>query len=516
MASFMRGNVLDQSYDFEYEVGQWTYGQISVVRHRESDKLRACKIVPKSLVRGTPQKFAQLRRLADLQHPYICSVTEVLEDQGNYYIVSEFMQGGEVSDWVERLLEGYVVQEQTCAAYIRQAIIAMVHSHSAQVYHGSLLPSSLSLSSKMPDATVKVTDFGIAPILDPDNAIIQRNNSPYTAPEILSGEYAFVDSSADMYSIGAIAHALLVGKPPSPESNKSFWAFMRGRNDDALWAERSALSRDFVQHLLRPWDERLTPARALQHPWLKGLQPIGGVIEDTNISRDIRHKTLCYMLAVLMVPSMIPYKDFENMRSMYAQVDADKDGLAPRHMVKRILMTRCNIKEAVDAAIAIADVNQSDVLDLCSCACADLIAREFFAAGPTGQPLLGPFRATDLAPRMLKRFFEAFGAKPTVTLAGLRARIRTSTANEFETHAHVSYDQILEDFPDSGTIDAQMLTTLLSTGAGKGTPLGDNDFEDGKGASKWSLAGLKGGFMGMFQACVASPVDHEDISYTGQ
>merc|ERR1719265_2622712 len=208
---------------------------------------------------------------------------------------------------------------------------------------------------------------------------------------------------------------------------------MRGRSDDAMWAERSAVGRDFVQHLLRPWDERLTPARALQHPWLKGLQPIGGVIEDSNISRDIRHKTLCYMLAVLMVPSMIPYKDFENMRSMYAQVDSDEDGLAPRHMVKRILLTRCTIKEAVDAAIAIADVNQSDVLDLCACACADLIAREFFAEGPTGQPLLGPFRATDLAPRMLKRFFEVFGERNQPTSGGtasvdnIRTRLRTAT-----------------------------------------------------------------------------------------
>merc|ERR1719265_1948569 len=104
---------------------------------------------------------------------------------------------------------------------------------------------------------------------------------------------------------------------------------MRGRSDDAMWAERSAVGRDFVQHLLRPWDERLTPARALQHPWLKGLQPIGGVIEDSNISRDIRHKTLCYMLAVLMVPSIIPYKDFENMRSITHRLTLTRIVLLP-------------------------------------------------------------------------------------------------------------------------------------------------------------------------------------------
>merc|ERR1719420_2337352 len=118
----------------------------------------------------------------------------------------------------------------------------MVHSHSCQIFHGNLTPSSLSLSTKMPDAHVKVSDFGLATIFDPDNTILQRNKSPYTAPEILSGEYAFVDSTADMFSIGAITHALLVGcAPGAGGQGNGLWSRMgrgRGRDLEAAWAER--------------------------------------------------------------------------------------------------------------------------------------------------------------------------------------------------------------------------------------------------------------------------------------
>jgi hypothetical protein len=472
-------SALDVKYEFEYDVGQWTFGSISVVRRRNAKELFTCKKVPKSLVGNSSGVLAKLRGLQELQHPHIISVKEVLEDKNYFYILTEWMQGGEVSDWAERLMDGYVIQEQTIATYIRQVLMAMVHCNSSNVFHGALLPSSLSLTSKMPDATVKVGDFGLAAILDPENSIAQRNHSPYTAPEITSGEYAFIDANSDIYSVGAITHALLVGRAPGPGREKqpmvvSCWG--GGRADSQLWADRSSTCRDFVNHLIAPWDERVSAARALQHPWLKGVQTIGAPLTDAQ-EREVQQKMLCYTLAILMVPNMLPYRDFEQLQTNFEQNDVDSDGLAPIHIVQRILRGRCAVKEAVDAAIKIADVQKSGVLDLCGTACADLFAREFFAAGPTGQPLMGPFKAADLSPRMLKRFFEIFGGRqPFVTLSSLRSRLKTATATEIENHAGVKYDEILADFPRGQNIDAQMLTSLISANDGRGTPFAEESF----------------------------------------
>jgi hypothetical protein len=502
--------VLEEKYEFEFDVGQWTYGTISVYKHIGLDKLRTCKTVPKALVRNTGTELRLLKHLRQLTHGHICSVTDALEDKNNYYIMSEYLQGGELSDWAERLDDNYVIQEQTCAAYMREALIAMVHAHSFQVHHGSLLPSSISLSSKMPDAYAKISDFGLSSILDPDNTVLQRNRSPYTAPEILSGEAPFIDSSSDMYSIGAITHALLVGRAPSANLEAAgFFSRMTGRAADleVAWSERSSLSRDFVRKLVAPWDERLTPAQALQHPWLKGVQPISCNIKEkvTDVSKDIRHKMLCYSLAILLVPVTLPFRDFEKLTQAFAATDKDEDGLIPRQHARQILRQRCPLKEAVDHALAIADVHRADVFDLCSCACADLIAREFFGNGPTHQPLQGPFGSTDLAPRMLKKFFEVFGGRQqSITLTGLKARLRTATKAEVENHAGVDYEELMSEFPD-GAIDAQCLTSLISANACRGTPLGNEEMP-----SKSSSAGLfAGGFLGLFGPCMTPNIGED-------
>jgi len=488
--------ILEDKYEFEFDVGQWTYGAISVYKEKATDKLRTCKTVPKKLVSVSGSEASHLRRLRQLQHMHICSVTDALEDRQNYYVMSEYLQGGELSDWAERLDDNYVIQEQTCAAYIRQALIAMVHAHSMNIHHGALLPSSLSLSSKMPDAHVKISDFGLSSILDPDNAVLQRNRSPYTAPEILSGESAYVDGCTDMYSIGAITHALLVGRAPGANKQASGW-FTRGRaNDEVAWSERTPMARDFCNKLLAPYDERLTPALALNHPWLRGVQPIASKVDEKDKAKDMRHKVLCYSLAIMLVPVTLPFKDFDELQQAFFNIDTDQDGMIPRQHAKHILRQRCQIKEAVDAALSIADVHKSDVFDLCSVACADLIALQFFGNGPTHQPLQGPFGSADLAPRMLKKFFEVFGGRQQqITLAGVKARLRSATYREMEANAGVDYEEMMADFPD-GAIDAQMLTSLISGNAGRGTPLGhdDNSKSNNEGFFSW---------LGLFGQCMA-------------
>lgn len=199
-----------------------------MLRDRSSDTMRNCKVVPKNMVRSPQSVVERLNQLKSLQGKHIAAVTDVMEDANCIYIISEFCAGGDVGDWMEKLNEDHLLEEQTCAAYVRQAILALSQSHSRNLFHRDLQPQNMLLTSKMPDATVKVSDIGIAPILDPDGAILQRNrrSNPYAAPEVQNGTEAYVSGAPDVWSIGAIAHQLLVGSTPGGRNGGGLdWLF---------------------------------------------------------------------------------------------------------------------------------------------------------------------------------------------------------------------------------------------------------------------------------------------------
>ncbi|CAJ1409066.1 unnamed protein product [Effrenium voratum] len=470
-----------------------------------------CKTVPKARVRSASNVMEKLSALQELQHPHISSITDLMEDEKNYYIISDHYMGGDVQDWLERMDEGNWLQEATCAAYVRQALLALSHSHSAQVFHRDLKPSNLLLTTKLPDAVIKVVDFGIANILDPDHSIIQSNPSEYTVPEAKGDQTK--GGAADMWSVGAIAHALLVGHCASVSSRRG-WGF--SRQEDEGWSERSPMARDFVLRLLRPACERPTAAKALHHPWIKGITPINTISanqSNTKEARELRYKMLCYSLSVILLPAIVPHRDFDQLRVAFQQSDIDRDGYIPRAIGLRLLLSRCSLNEAVVPALNIVDLGRTDTCDLAGIATADLIAREFFAAGPTSAPLVGPFGATDLAPRLLKRFFEVFAEKrngvavAAVNVSAIRGKLRTATAKDVEIYGNVHYDELLSCLPEDTAIDSQLLTTQLSASAGRGTPLGtDQDLSPLRAESPWELSALMDLF-GIFYTCSSSKRD---------
>merc|ERR1712032_528625 len=211
----------------------------------------------------------------------------------------------------------------------------------------------------------------------------------------------------------------------------------------------------------------------LQHPWLRSLTSptVSSYKSDTDQVKDVRHKYLCYSLAVLLIPCMLPQRDFEQLRAAFEQTDADNDGYISRYIAQRLLMKRgVASQDAAKASVLIVDIGKTDVIDLCGMACADLVAREFFSS----KSVSGSFRAADLSPRMVKRFFEVYGdrAQAGTSLAGMASKMRTTTAQCMQKYAGVSYEEILGSFPRTSAIDIQTLVGTLSAHEGLGTPLG--------------------------------------------
>lgn len=486
-------------YFFEYEVGMWAFGSIQVFKDQEAGVLRVCKSVEKrNLTRTSPGDVVRrLEQLQSLQSPHVARIVDVLEEPNAILIFSEFSAGGDVDDFVQRLdSEGCWIDESIATSYIRQVLMALVHCEQKGIYHGDLRPSSLLLTSRNFDAAVKVSDVGLFAILDPDFAMARRHGGSYTAPEVINGSGRILRGAADMWSVGAIAHTLLTGHPPS--GNETSWGGMSrllsGRGDE--WENCTPLSRDFVMQLLGPASERPTAARALQHAWFKGVAGAAGAPKE-DLAADDSQQFLCYMIAVLLVPPLVPLVDFESLWSGFNQSDTDLDGLINHQGAQRLLQNRGVSREVAQSSLRIADVGATGVIDVCAMAIADLIAREFTEGGQ--------LRASSLAPRMMKRFFEVFSAQrqPTVTAEEVQARLRTATWREMELRAGVSYDEVLSVFPVGVPFDAKVLTSVLLSGFGAGTPLdgAHGPRSLGEGETIFGLDGIDVAITDIFKAC---------------
>lgn len=489
----VRPGVLEAKYHYEYEIGQWTFpfGTLQAVREKASGLKRICKTISKLSFLHLSSVRHEISQLQKLRHPNICGLIECLEDEACFHLIVDCCEGGDVSDLQEKMGERAWFDERTVAVYIQQLLVATAHCHSARIYHRDLKPASMGLTSKLPDASIKVMDFGLAAIFDPNNMIVKETPSLYVAPELLSGHDGTLGWASDMWSIGAIAYSMLVNEPPyraASDHVSSAWEMgnvMRGPlrffQDDG-WAERSVQSRNFIRSLLCPAANRATAAQALQHPWLRKFAVVGvpkwprAPGEAAGSGGEVEAKVLVYTLTVLLAPLIVSHQDCEKLRSTFLTKDADQDGYLAYGVAGAALRDWGGLTdEAIAGSLDAADVFGSGVFDLCGFLVAHVLSVNFPGV-PAGEELV----------RILQdKVFDAFGDPRSgggwLTVSEVSRKIKTNTMRQLEAYANVRYFQILGAVPPDRPVDKAMLASSLLQARGTGTPLGvtvaDDDAE---------------------------------------
>jgi serine/threonine protein kinase len=119
----------------------------------------AIKIVPKStLTHPILHKLMrqELEVLANVNHPNIMRIYELLEDDINYYIVSEIIAGGEL---FEHICKEGKLNSFDATRIIKQILRALAHMHEQGIIHRDLKPENILMEDYQ---NVKVADFGFA------------------------------------------------------------------------------------------------------------------------------------------------------------------------------------------------------------------------------------------------------------------------------------------------------------------------------------------------------------------
>ncbi|QLY30989.1 serine/threonine-protein kinase [Nocardia huaxiensis] len=152
-------------------------------------------------------------RIRELSHPNIVTVIDAGYDAGSLWLETRLVDGADVASVLAG--SGHGMRVERAARIVSEAATALHHLHEIGVLHGNLTPAHILVTGSGPTEQVRVTDIGLlGGAVDGIETHWATENSGYTAPEVLAG--APLSARSDVYSLGAIFHALLSGRTPPP------------------------------------------------------------------------------------------------------------------------------------------------------------------------------------------------------------------------------------------------------------------------------------------------------------
>ena len=200
-------------FDLVARLGVGGFGTVWKARDRELDRIVAVKIPRRGQLSSAEieQFFREARSAAQLRHPNIVPVYEVGREGETLFIVSDFVRGVTLSDWLTGHRPGFR------EVALLSAIIAnaLEHAHEHGIVHRDLKPSNIMLDEV---GQPHLMDFGLAKRATAEITMTvegQILGTPaYMSPEQAAGEGHWTDRRSDIYSFGVILFELLTGELP--------------------------------------------------------------------------------------------------------------------------------------------------------------------------------------------------------------------------------------------------------------------------------------------------------------
>jgi hypothetical protein len=155
------------------------------------------------------------RMAAAIDHPNVVPVHGAGEHDGQLYLVMRYVRGTDLHALIKR--EGPLAPERA-AAIVAQVASALDAAHAAGLVHRDVKPANVLLGGSGRYEHAYLSDFGLTRLLASETQLTETGQwmgtIDFSAPEQLSA--LRLDARADIYSLGCVLHAALLGTPPFP------------------------------------------------------------------------------------------------------------------------------------------------------------------------------------------------------------------------------------------------------------------------------------------------------------
>src|SRR5262247_4502166 len=159
-------------YEILSAIGAGGMGEVHKARDTRLQRDVAIKVLPSSLT-SDPDRLARFQReaqvLASLSHPNIGAIHGIHESRGVRFLVLELVKGETLAS---RLKQGPVPIDEALEL-LKQIAAALEAAHEKGILHRDLKPANIQITS---DGVVKVLDFGLAKMLQPEGPPVDTSN----------------------------------------------------------------------------------------------------------------------------------------------------------------------------------------------------------------------------------------------------------------------------------------------------------------------------------------------------